>query len=181
MVRYFLKRARPDSLPTRGSRVELALGQTAAALQSDGVRHASVVLLSDGHAPYWAQQPQLAALSAYGSQYQLLTVGMGTPQGGVIHDDHAVDGVLHFRNQRVRAPLYERQLRSVTEQLGGQYWRYDNGSALIAALKQRIADFSGRHATHTHEWVWHSLRSVTLLGALAFLVWAFWPVQRRRR
>lgn len=181
VVRYFLKRARVDSLPTRGSRVELALGQTAAALQSEGVEHASVVLLSDGHAPYWAQQPRPDALAAYGKAYQLLTVGMGTPQGGFIRDDRAADGVLHFRNEKVRAPLYERMLQGLTTQLSGAYWRYDGGARLVNAIIQRIQAFSGQHANQSADWQWHSLRPWLLGGAFVLFVWAFWPVRRRRR
>ncbi len=181
VVRYFLKRARVDSLPTRGSRVELALGQTAAALQSEGVRQASVVLLSDGHAPYWAQQPRPPALAAYGKAYQLLTVGIGTPQGGFIHDDKAVDGVLHFRNEKVRAPLYETMLQGLTTQLGGSYWRYDSGSGLVEALKQRIQAFSGQYAHPSADWQWHSLRPWFIGGAFVLFMWAFWPVRWRRQ
>ncbi|SIO17982.1 von Willebrand factor type A domain-containing protein [Sulfurivirga caldicuralii] len=181
VVRYFLKRARVDSLPTRGSRVELALGQTAAALQRDGVKQATVVLLSDGHAPYWAQQPRPPALAAYGKAYQLLTVGMGTPQGGFIRDDKAADGVLYFRNEKVRAPLYETMLQGLTTPLGGTYWRYDSGAGLVDALKQRIQAFSAEHASASEEWQWHSLRPWFLGSAFVLFVLAFWSVRWRRR
>ena len=181
VVRYFLERARLDTLPTRGSRVELALGQTARALESDGVEQATVVLLSDGHAPFWAQQPEPSALSAYGRRYQLLTVGMGTPRGGFIPDEGAADGVLHFRNERVRAPLYEASLQAVTRRLGGQYWRYRPDAALIDALTRHIRAVAGTHATHTNDWHWHSLRVWAIAAALVLFAWAFWPLSGRRR
>ena len=174
VLRHFLALARADTLPSRGSRVELALDQTAEALKDKP--GTLVVLLTDGHAPYWEPQPPTPNLKAYGKTLRLVTVGMGTASGGPVPKVHG-DGEVYFRNEQAISRLQKALLQRLTAQLGGKYFDFD------PALAPRLAKMGETPSPTTasqRDWQWHSLRIWPLAGALFCLALAFWPIRWRR-
>ena len=189
-VRAYLSLAQVDTLPSRGGRSDWAVWETAQAVMSMAMpqqRPAVVVLLSDGHPPYGQQAPHEPAVTAELHQaIRLLTVGIGTLAGGSIPDPHRHDGLTRWRGRPVRAPLYEPQLKQLTRQWQGQYWRYDGTddvSGLVDQLKEAVSSLvrtSHSPPSETEKWDWHSLRAPLLAGALLLLMMAFWPIRWRR-
>ena len=173
VLRYFLKVAKADTLPTRGSRVEVALDETSQALAG---RQATVWVLTDGHAPYWETQQATPNLNRYGKQLALIITGVGTVSGGVVQKS---DGKpLYFRNAPAQSGLQREQLQRLAARLGGAYWDYqaDVADAIAAQLQQQTSQ-----ALDVRQWQWHSLRQWPMLFAWLMLLLAFWPLRWRRR
>ncbi len=172
VLRYFLKLAQVDTLPTRGSRVEVALDETAQALKG---RKAVVWVLTDGHDPYWEPQQATPNLSHYGQQLGLIITGVGTLTGDVVHK--ADGGALYFRNAPARSVLRRDQLQRLATRLGGAYldYRPDLADAIVAQLKQQKTT----QALDARQWQWHSLRLWPMLLGWGLLLVALWPLRGR--
>ena len=188
LIRRYLSIARVDSLPRRGGRSDWAVWETAQAVMEQNLpQPATVLLLSDGHPPYGRQAPQIPMVSSeLRRAVRLLTVGIGTLSGGAIPDPARHDGLVRWRGRQIRAPLYELQLKQLTRQWQGRYWRHDADTDLseqLEQLKQAVSSLtktaSSSHA-ETAQWQWHSLRSPLLAGALLLLMMTFWPIRWRR-
>ncbi len=169
VFRHFLMLAKVDTLPSRGSRVELALQQTAEAL---GMQPAAVLLVTDGHAPYWEDQPGLKPNTPYGRTLHLVTVGIGTLSGGSVPNVQK-PGVLYFRNEQVHAPLARNLLRQLTQQLGGVYLDYTPG--MLPELVKQLARHKKEPEYAQEQWQWKSLGLWPMGAGFILFLLAFYP------
>ncbi len=173
VLRYFLQLAQADTLPTRGSRVEVALDETARALEGQS---AVVWVLTDGHDPYWETQQATPNLSRYGRQLGVVITGMGTVSGGLVRKS---DGQpFYFRNAPARSALHRDQLQRLANRLGGRYQDYapDLADVIVRQLQRHQDD----RAVSERRWQWHSLRQWPLLLGWLMLMVAFCPLAWRR-
>ena len=143
IIKSLLAQLHPDVLNRQGTNFDAPLETLARMLaKTDARRRAAVVFMSDGEA---FREPSAAALDALGKRpLEFVAVGIGTPEGSFVEDPRTrmAQFIRDKGGQMVRSRLEENNLISLSQALGGRYYRLQtvgltSRQILEGALKNR--------------------------------------------
>ncbi len=171
-----------ETIPRPGTDVAAAIDQAVLALKSQPGNLKFLLLITDGEdlegrAAEAAQNAAKAGLKIY-------TIGVGTPQGGVIplRDDAGAIAFIHDNNnQTVHSKLDEEGLRRIAQITGGAYEPLGaHGEGLETVYRRYIASLPKQHFEEKREKVRYEQFEWPLGLAALFLAWDFLVRERVR-
>jgi len=139
-IRLFLESAQTDMAASPGTDISAAIDVAEQTFGTENQNHKALVILSDGedhegHAPERAQKAAANGLI-------VMTIGVGTPEGGFIPVQTPFGGVEYKRDASdnpVRTRLEEELMRQIARASNGAYFNLASGSeSVISGLRQRI-------------------------------------------
>lgn len=137
-AQMFIRAASPELAGTQGTAIADAIRLARSSFSPENKTYKALILITDGEDH--EGEALEAAKAARGEGILQFTVGVGTPEGGLIpirlngREDYKRDN----SGQPVRTQLNEDMLRELAAQGGGSYFHIDNGQAAIKALQERI-------------------------------------------
>lgn len=133
-----LQAANPDLTPNQGSDLGAAIRLAMSTFDPEQRNHQALIIVSDGEDH--DEDARAAAAEAGDEGMIILTVGVGTPEGGRIpvFQGGRRDFLRDNKGQVVQTKLEEGALRDIAEASNGAFFYLDNGETIISALRERI-------------------------------------------
>ncbi len=164
-----------DTIPRPGTDIATAIDQAVSALKSQPNNLKFLILITDGED--LEGHVLAAAKSAAQAGLKIYTIGVGTPEGGVIpeRDDSGSVAYHHDANgQIVQSKLDESTLRQIAQITGGAYEELgQRGEGLETIYNRYIATLPKQHLEERREKIRYERFEWPLAAAILCLLWEF--------
>jgi Ca-activated chloride channel family protein len=174
-AKLFVRSANPDLAGSQGTVIGDAIGLARKSFEGDEGSHKALIVITDGEDHDGKALEQAAAARDDG--IFLFTVGVGTPEGGLI--PISIRGREDFKRddtgQTVRSQLNEKMLEELAQKGDGTYFHIADGEAVAKSLKDRIEQMEKRELevrsfTEYNSYFQYFLGAGLLLIIIEFLI-----------
>lgn len=134
----FLKSADPEQVPTQGTAIAEAIDIAEQNFTAESKRYKVLIIISDGEDH--DSEAVKRAEQARRNGLLIFTVGVGTPEGGLIpiNDDSGNNVKRDDEGQPVRTQLNEKMMMDLARAGSGVYYNLAKTADIVQALKTRI-------------------------------------------
>jgi len=169
-----------DTIPRPGTDIATAIDQAVLALKSQPGNTKLLILVTDGED--LEGRVLDAARSAAQSGLKIYTVGVGTPNGGLIPERDETGAILYLHDssgQIVDSKLDENSLRQIASITGGAYVQLgQRGEGLEEIYNRYIATLPKQHLEERREKIRFERFEWPLTLAILLLMWEFMTNER---
>ena len=169
----FLKSADPEQVPTQGTAIAEVIDMAEENFSAESKRYKVLIIISDGEdhdsdAVNRAEQARRNGLLIF-------TVGVGTPEGGLIpiSDNNINDVKRDEDGQPVRTQLNEKMMSDLAQAGTGAYYNLSHTPDIIQTLKTRIDAVEKREVAVGKLGNFESLYIYFVFLAFVLLIWEF--------
>ncbi len=175
----FMSASNPDQVPTQGTALAEAIDLADTEFSPDHQQQKVLIIITDGEDHDGGAIDR--ATKAVENNMVIFTVGVGTPQGGLIptHFQGATDYKRDEKGEPVRTVMNEQMMKDLAGAGAGAYFNLSNTTGIIPALKARIDKIEKKEVEERLFNVYESYFQYFVAIALLILLLEFMTPYRR--
>jgi Ca-activated chloride channel family protein len=172
-AKMYLAAISPDDIPTQGTVISEALKVSYAAFNTKEKKYRSIILITDGEDHDEDAIKITRQLAEDGVMVN--TIGIGSPQGALIHDKETNDYKKDENGNRIISRLNEDELKSIAQNGNGLYQLFTSTNEVADNLQKKLSGLGQTTLTDTafanyKYYFWYFLLAALLLLVMEFFI-----------
>lgn len=172
-AKMYLAAISPDDIPTQGTVISEALKISYAAFNTKEKKYRSIILITDGEDHDEDAIKITRQLAEDGVMVN--TIGIGSPQGALIHDKETNDYKKDENGNRIISKLNEDELKSIAQNGNGLYQLFTSTDEVANNLQNKLSGLGQTTLTDTafanyKYYFWYFLLAALFLLVIEFFI-----------